>query len=149
MIVTAGHRWPTINKWEWERNTHLLDGLPKMNAEHIKIYAERVNIKITDEEARLLEGLGRRNSTLYGDGGSQSKNSERGRIMSERSKGILPEDEQQALGQIIDKIGSEKPDLAEAIRLCAIPHWFNKEILAWLRGEGSKPRRGQRLFWRN
>ena len=60
--------------------------------------------------------------------------------MIERSDGILlPEAEQRVLGQIIDKIGTEKPDLAEAIRLCAIPHWFNKEILAWLRREGSKP----------
>ena len=59
--------------------------------------------------------------------------------MSEWSEGILPGNEQEALGQIIDKIGSEKPDLAKAIRLCAIPHWFDKEILAWLRGEGSKP----------
>jgi tetratricopeptide (TPR) repeat protein len=59
--------------------------------------------------------------------------------VSELSERISPGDEQYALGQIIDKIGSEKPDLAEAIRLCAIPHWFNKEILAWLRGEGSKP----------
>lgn len=48
-------------------------------------------------------------------------------------------DEQKTLGLIIDKIGSEKPDLAEAIRLCAIPHWFNTEVLAWLRGEASKP----------
>jgi len=59
--------------------------------------------------------------------------------MSEWSEGILPRDEQQALGQIIDKIGSKEPDLAEAIRLCAIPHWFNKEILGWLRGEGTNP----------
>jgi hypothetical protein len=40
IIVTAGNRWPTINKWEWEHNAHLLDDLPKMNAGHIKIYAE-------------------------------------------------------------------------------------------------------------
>ena len=32
-----------------------------------------------------------------------------------------------------------KPDMAEAIRLCAIPHWFNKEILAWLRDEERQP----------
>jgi hypothetical protein len=51
IIVTAGHRWPTINKWEWEHNAHLLDDLPKMNAGHIKIYAERINISITDDEA--------------------------------------------------------------------------------------------------
>ena len=51
IVVTAGDRWPKINRWEWEQNTHLLDGLPTLKAEHIKIYAERVNIKITDDEA--------------------------------------------------------------------------------------------------
>ena len=51
-------------------------------------------------------------------------------------EGVLPADEWQALGHIIDHISSEKPDLAEAIRLCAIPHRFNSEILAWLRAEG-------------
>jgi len=59
--------------------------------------------------------------------------------MSEPPNSISPEDEQQALGQIVDKIGSDKPDLAEAIRLCAVPHWFNREILGWLRGEGDEP----------
>lgn len=52
---------------------------------------------------------------------------------------VLPDNEWQALGHIIDHIASEKPDLAEAIRLCAIPHRFNNEILAWLRGEGPNP----------
>jgi TIR domain len=52
MIVIAGCRWPKINKWEWEQGTYLIDGLPSMNVEHIKIYAEKVNIKMTDEEAR-------------------------------------------------------------------------------------------------
>lgn len=60
--------------------------------------------------------------------------------MSEQSDTIPQDiDEQQALGLIIDQIGSEKPDLAEAIRLSSIPHSFNKEILTWLRGEGTKP----------
>lgn len=58
--------------------------------------------------------------------------------MSEQSQATLPEDEQEALGLIIDKIASENPNLAEAVRLCAIPHGFNAEILTWLRGEGSK-----------
>ena len=53
MIVTAGHRWPKVDRWEWEQNTHLVDGLPKMSEEHIKIYAEKLNIKITDEEAKF------------------------------------------------------------------------------------------------
>lgn len=51
-IVTAGHRWPKIHKRKWERDTYLLDGLPAMNAEHLKTYAEKLNIKITDEEAK-------------------------------------------------------------------------------------------------
>ncbi len=51
VIVTAGHRWPTINKWEWEQGAHLLEDLPKMSADHIKSYAERINISITDDEA--------------------------------------------------------------------------------------------------
>ena len=58
--------------------------------------------------------------------------------MNERSVSTLPEYEQRALGQIIDKIASEKPGLGEVIRLCAIPHWFNEEILAWLRGESNE-----------
>lgn len=52
MVVTAGHRWPRINKGKWAQNTYLVDGLASMNAEHIKAYAEKLNIKITDEEAR-------------------------------------------------------------------------------------------------
>src|SRR6185503_2299395 len=51
IVVTAGHRWPKVNTWEWEKNAHLINGLPLMKKEHIKIYAERVNINITDDEA--------------------------------------------------------------------------------------------------
>jgi tetratricopeptide (TPR) repeat protein len=51
----------------------------------------------------------------------------------------LETEEQKTLGRLINTIVSEKADLADAIRLCAIPHRFNKEILAWLRGEGKKP----------
>jgi tetratricopeptide (TPR) repeat protein len=51
----------------------------------------------------------------------------------------LQRDEQQVLGQIIDNIGSKNPDLTETIRLCAIPHRFTEEILAWLQAEGSGP----------
>lgn len=51
-IVTAGHRWPEINKSKWERNTYLIDGLPSLTAEDIKTYAEKLNIQISDEEAK-------------------------------------------------------------------------------------------------
>lgn len=48
--------------------------------------------------------------------------------------------QQETLSQVIDELMDlAKPDMAEAIRLCAIPHWFNEEILAWLRGEGREP----------
>jgi hypothetical protein len=50
-IVTAGRRWPKVNKWNWEKNAYLIDGLPSMNAEHIKTYAKKLNIEITDAEA--------------------------------------------------------------------------------------------------
>jgi hypothetical protein len=52
-IVTAGKCWPKVDKWEWEQNTYLVDGLPSLNAGHIKIYAEKLNIKITDEQAEF------------------------------------------------------------------------------------------------
>ena len=35
-------------------------------------------------------------------------------------------------------------DVAEAIRFCAIPHWFNEEVIAWLRVEGLKSSRRSR-----
>ena len=41
-------------------------------------------------------------------------------------------------------IARAESDVVEAIRLCAIPHWFNEEIVAWLWGEGLKPSRRSR-----
>ncbi|MFB0538398.1 MAG: HEAT repeat domain-containing protein [Anaerolineae bacterium] len=53
---------------------------------------------------------------------------------------ITPEmSEEEVLGVILDEIMARaEPDVAEAIRFCAIPHWFSEEIIAWLRGEGLK-----------
>ena len=61
--------------------------------------------------------------------------------MSERLERITPEmDEEEALGLILDELMDRADsDVAEAIRFCAIPHWFNEEILAWLRDEGREP----------
>jgi tetratricopeptide (TPR) repeat protein len=61
--------------------------------------------------------------------------------MSERLERITPGmDEDEVLGLILDElIARAASDVAEAIRLCAIPHWFDAEILAWLRGEGREP----------
>jgi tetratricopeptide (TPR) repeat protein len=61
--------------------------------------------------------------------------------MSERLGRITPEmDEEKALGLILDELMARaEPDVADAIRFCAIPHWFNEEILAWLRDEGREP----------
>ncbi len=61
--------------------------------------------------------------------------------MSKRLMGITPKtSEQKALGLIIDELlDSKKPDMADAIRLCAIPHWFDEKILAWLCDEGREP----------
>jgi tetratricopeptide (TPR) repeat protein len=61
--------------------------------------------------------------------------------MSDITERITPEmSEEEVLGIILDEIMARaEPDMAEAIRFCAIPHWFNEEILAWLRGEGREP----------
>ena len=61
--------------------------------------------------------------------------------MSERLERITPEmSEEEALSLILDELMDRaEPDVAEAIRFCAIPHWFNEETLAWLRGEGREP----------
>ena len=53
IVVTAGHRWPKIEDWEWEEDAHLIDGLPTMGIEYIMIYAERVGYRITEEEAHF------------------------------------------------------------------------------------------------
>jgi len=61
--------------------------------------------------------------------------------MTELTDRITPEmSEEEVLGVLLDEIMARaEPDVAEAIRFCAIPHWFNEEIIAWLRGEGLKP----------
>ena len=61
--------------------------------------------------------------------------------MTDITERITPEmSEGEVLGVILDEIiARAEPDVAEAIRFCAIPHWFNEEIIAWLRGEGFKP----------
>ena len=63
--------------------------------------------------------------------------------MKELLHGIsLGTGEDEALCAILNEITARaEPDVAEAIRFCAIPHWFNEEIIAWLRGEGLKPSR--------
>jgi len=66
--------------------------------------------------------------------------------MGELLNGITLEmGEEEVLCAILNEIiARAEPDVAEAIRFCAIPHWFNGEIIAWLRGEGSKPSRRSR-----
>jgi len=52
-IVTAGRRWPKIERWEWEECAHLIDRLPPMSVEHIKIYARKIRVEITHEQAEF------------------------------------------------------------------------------------------------
>jgi tetratricopeptide (TPR) repeat protein len=61
--------------------------------------------------------------------------------MTEITERITPEmSEEEVLGVILDEILERaEPDVTEAVRFCAIPHWFNVEIIAWLRSEGLKP----------
>jgi tetratricopeptide (TPR) repeat protein len=60
--------------------------------------------------------------------------------MTEITDRITPEmSEEEVLSVLLDEIMTRtEPDVAEAIRFCAIPHWFNEELIAWLRGEGLK-----------
>ncbi len=52
----------------------------------------------------------------------------------------LDRGQDEVLGASLDEIiARSEPDVAEAIRFCAVPHWFNEEIIAWLRGQGLKP----------
>jgi tetratricopeptide (TPR) repeat protein len=56
------------------------------------------------------------------------------------NSGTLERGEDEVLGASLNEmIARAEPDVAEAIRFCAIPHWFNEEIIAWLRGEEMKP----------
>jgi DNA-binding winged helix-turn-helix (wHTH) protein len=61
--------------------------------------------------------------------------------MTEITERITPGmSEEEVLGVILDEIMARaEPDVAEAICFCAIPHWFNGEFIAWLRGEELKP----------
>jgi hypothetical protein len=53
IVVTAGHRWPKIEDWEWEGCAHLLDTLSTMTVDHVKEYAGRIGYAISDEVAHL------------------------------------------------------------------------------------------------
>jgi len=53
IVVTGGRRWPKIDDWEWEDSTHLINSLPPMSVEHIKVYAKRVQVEISHEEAEF------------------------------------------------------------------------------------------------
>ena len=68
--------------------------------------------------------------------------------MKELLNGItLETGEEEVLGASLNEIMARaEPNVAEALRFCAIPHWFNEEI-TWLRGEGLKPsRRGREIL---
>jgi len=66
--------------------------------------------------------------------------------MRESLNGVALEmDEDKALGATLNEITARaEPDVPEALCFCAVPHWFNEEIIAWLRGEGLRPSRRSR-----
>ena len=57
--------------------------------------------------------------------------------MAEKSKKLRPEmDDDNLLAALLNQIFDKaEQDVAAAIDLCAIPHWFNEKILSWLRYE--------------
>lgn len=52
IIVTSGHCWPKIKRKEWKECAFLINGLPRMSPEHLKIYAQKVGVKLTDKQAK-------------------------------------------------------------------------------------------------
>lgn len=56
------------------------------------------------------------------------------------------DEEYNVLARILDEVIKQvDPDIAEAIRLCAIPRWFNENIVSWLRGEHSVSKRTEEI----
>jgi tetratricopeptide (TPR) repeat protein len=68
--------------------------------------------------------------------------------MTKKSDRKKPQnDENEALAEAIDRLmGHVRFDVAESIRLCAIPHWFNLDILTHLRGEDSPSKRSHEIL---
>lgn len=64
-VVTAGRRWPRIERWEWEECAYLIDGLPPMSVEHIKLYGQKVGVEITDEQAEFCWRVCRGGNPLF------------------------------------------------------------------------------------
>jgi hypothetical protein len=64
VIVTAGHRWPKIEKRDWERCAHLVEGLPSMSVKHIKLYARKVGVRLTHQEAEFCWRICERGNPL-------------------------------------------------------------------------------------
>jgi hypothetical protein len=65
MIVTAGRRWPKLERAEWEERAHLIDGLPPMSVENIKVYAQKVDVSLTDEQAEFCWKASRGGNPLF------------------------------------------------------------------------------------
>jgi hypothetical protein len=54
IVVTAGRRWPKINDWEWEDDAYLVNGLPPMNVDHIRLFARQVGCgEMSEQQARF------------------------------------------------------------------------------------------------
>jgi hypothetical protein len=103
MIVTAGRRWPKIERAEWEESTHLIDGLPPMSVENLKMYAQKVNVILTDEQAEFCWKASRGGNPLFM--GMVVKNLKAVGEVRPRLQSITPEmDEQEALGLILDEL---------------------------------------------
>lgn len=65
IVVAVGRRWPKIEPSEWENCTHLVEKLPSMSVEHIKIYAQNVGVEITDEQANSYWWACRKGHPLF------------------------------------------------------------------------------------
>ena len=103
VIVTAGRRGPKIKRAEWKKYTHLIDALPPMSIENLKVYAQKVGVKLSDEQAEFCWKASRCGNPLFM--GMVVKNLRDMETARPRLQSITPEmDEQEALGLILDEI---------------------------------------------
>lgn len=103
IIVTAGRRWPKIEKTTWEEDAHLVDGLPIMSIKNLKVYAEKVGVMLSDEQAEFCWNASRGGNPLFM--GMVVKNLRDMETARPQLQTITPNmDEQEVLGVILNAV---------------------------------------------
>lgn len=103
VIVIAGQKLPEIKEAEWGEHVHAVEGLTPMSIDNLKVFAQKVGVKLSDEQAELCWRASRCGNPLFM--GMVVKNLKDVEAARPRLQNITPEmDEQEALGLILDEI---------------------------------------------